>query len=132
MIETQKVITGYSDYLAAEDWDFFATCTTRYPITLKSTRRLADKLAKVSKAHNMFWAAEPFQVRDGFHFHALIKTDVEQQKLWKYWSKYYGRAQFSKYEPMIGAEGYCAKYINKYLSDYDFLIPKQKLLNLKP
>jgi hypothetical protein len=73
----------------------------------------------------MFWAAEPFDVRDGNHIHALIHTDSSKETLRKWMKERYGRTQVLDYDPTKGAHSYCAKYITKDLSDYDIIFKNQ-------
>jgi hypothetical protein len=79
----------------------------------------------------IFWAAEPFDTRQGFHTHGLIK--VHEAVSFKSLSEYFQiacgnkdldktkwhRVQLRKYTPQKNASYYCGKYITKHLSDYD-------------
>ena len=126
---------AYGEWLSSyEDWTYWATLTTRYELTLKSSRRIAVKFFKeLDRAGNtrMFFASEPFDLKEGFHLHALIKVSdilsfkniidtyqvcsgnkhVEKEK--------WNRVQLEKYNPKLGAGYYVGKYISKDLSDYD-------------
>lgn len=83
----------------------------------------------------MFWAAEPFDTRIGYHLHGLMRirndlavtlpfkmicemyqvaagnTEIEKSK--------WHRVQLMKYNRKLGASYYCGKYITKELADYD-------------
>lgn len=66
----------YGTWLQSFDWSHWATLTTSYELTLKSARRIATGLYKeLSRAGDtkIFWAAEPFDLKEGYHLHALIK-----------------------------------------------------------
>jgi hypothetical protein len=85
----------------------------------------------------MFWAAEPFDARDGHHTHALLRVtksfpvsvkllaDAYQvaagNKSKRNKSKAQGwhRLDIQTYNKKLGAGHYCGKYITKRLSDYD-------------
>lgn len=84
--------------------------------------------------HRIFWVAEPFDCKEGFHCHYLIYFDLPyQSKLfdltWNVvlnsWRRSTGcknaRIHASKYRKNGGVNKYVAKYITKHLSDYDFV-----------
>jgi hypothetical protein len=86
---------------------------------------------KFSKTHifnqgnqTMFWACEPFDVKDGYHIHALIQTELTPQEIYSWTNKRFGRSLILPYEKEKGAHSYCSKYILKNLSDYDLYFKK--------
>jgi len=119
-----NVSENYSEWLDQIDWDYFGTFTTRYPLTLRSARRVMERLGKQvnSPGSRMFWVAEDFEVREGYHTHALLKTWWSPNMIWKWWFLRYGRAVVRLYEPGIGGTGYIAKYVMKAIIDYDLII----------
>jgi hypothetical protein len=125
----------YANWLTPMDWTHWATCTTGYEMTLKSARRAMEryhKFLKLAGPATMFWAAEPYDCKDGYHTHALIKVPEMYQfknlvDLWQTASgganlKKWQRIDMQKYDPKRGAGFYLAKYVNKNISDFDFLI----------
>lgn len=89
----------------------------------------------------LFWAAEPFEIKDGefdckaidpefeqflglrnstrYHIHALFKTKYSFDDIRTYWNRKYGRIDLKNYDrDMSGAE-YIAKYVTKEISDFD-------------
>jgi len=69
----------YANWLQSQDWDFFCTFTTGYELTMKSSRRLMDRFKAISEretsAHlTIFWVCEKYEMKDGFHMHALMKV----------------------------------------------------------
>lgn len=86
----------------------------------------------------LFWVAEKFECKDGYHTHGLLDYDESQlptgcdvlpvlDECWQIVSagrkngiRY--RVQFSKYDPERAAARYCAKYVLKGCADYDFLM----------
>lgn len=117
-----QTIRAYETWLQERHWDYFGTFTTRYPITLKSARRLMDKLAgrlNTAGPVTMFWAAERFELRDGYHLHALVESPVPKDAIWRFWFKRYGRADVQDYDPKLGGAGYVAKYVTKKIADFD-------------
>jgi len=142
---------AYVDWLESFEWNFFITPTTRYQLTLKSARRAIERYHKFMSADTkqnctIFWVAEPFEVKDGFHIHALMSVpdhfherpyfDVIRenwQKVTGSWGcvinengmKVKKKANFidvQRYDPKRNAGEYCLKYILKEGSDYDILI----------
>lgn len=84
--------------------------------------------------YTIFWAAEPYDVKEGQHLHALVHfascdlvTDNKPQftALRKAWTTAIGdvhaRQYHARYDPKLGARYYVAKYISKKLADYDFM-----------
>ena len=124
-------MVAWLPYLKAIGWTQFATFTTSQPITLKSARRLMEKVGDrvLSKGEKLFWAAEPFQlgVREGsYHVHALLETRQSAKQVEDWYSKKYGRADVRRYNSKLGAVGYVAKYMAKQVHDYDMLVGKEK------
>jgi len=130
--EQNKQIFG--EWLAPIPWNYWATPTTGYRLTMASARRsmhrLHDALDRFSPCQ-MFWASEPFDTKEGFHTHALIQSDLPYKLIIDTWQKVSGNSKFEKgkkwnriqldeYKPELGAGYYCGKYISKKLSDYDF------------
>ena len=70
-------IDHYEDWINSIGWTFFCTFTTRYDLTLPSARRLMERTHKrfleYSGECTFFWVAEPFELKDGFHTHGLMK-----------------------------------------------------------
>ena len=120
-------IDGFAGFLDVVDFDYFATFTTRKPIGLNATRRIAENVCRFLGADkgisSVFWAAEPFDVREGYHFHALIKTPIHQMEIYDYYFDRHGRCQIIvNRDPAVkrAASYYLTKYITKKCSDYDF------------
>lgn len=67
----------------------------------------------------IFWVAEKFELREGYHLHALMRTDVSGTAIWQWWFRRFGRAEVRDFDPKLGAAGYVAKYVTKQLADYD-------------
>jgi len=135
--ELKKELQPYGEWLSAyQDWTHFVTLTTRYELTLRSARRLAERYFKeLARAGDcrMFFACEPFDLKEGFHLHALMKVSdmlntknlaiayqgVSNNK--KLTKKNWNRISLERYDKTRGAGYYVGKYITKQLSDYDML-----------
>jgi len=136
---------NYADWLESIEWDFYCTFTTNYELTLKSSRRLMkrlhNKLNDNYSRSKFFWVAEPFDCKEGFHTHGLLRfndrnyrnttvTDgrsLDFELLRKSWLKVNPKssncyATLERFIPSKGATSYVGKYMNKYRSDYDLLI----------
>ena len=129
-----------AEFIDSQEWDYYATLTTSYEQTMPSARRLAHRMhdrANQSSETTMFWAAEPYDVKDGYHIHALIKTEMEFKSLIECYQVTSGgkkigkhqRIDLQKYQRGMGGAMYCAKYITKKLSDWDILLPKKTLFS---
>ncbi len=84
----------------------------------------------------IFWVAEKFEAKDGYHLHGLMNYNPETfpaNNGWEVLSQTYQitsgasrkgekfRVKFDKYNAKRSAGKYCAKYLLKQCSDYDFL-----------
>jgi hypothetical protein len=129
-------LEGWLPYLKEIPWTQFATFTTSKPITLRSARRLMEKVGSrvLRPDEKLFWCAEPFQlgVREGsYHVHALLETRHSAKQVEDWYSKKYGRADVRRYDPKQGAVGYVSKYMTKSVHDYDLLVGRgEKLLEI--
>lgn len=90
----------------------------------------------------LFWAAEPFEIKDGefdskaidpefeqflgyrnstrYHIHALFKTKYSFDNVRSYWNKKYGRIDLKNYDSGMSGAEYITKYVTKRISDYGF------------
>jgi len=132
---------SYAEWLSEFEWSYYATLTTRYRLTMKSARKAVEGLHKqLSKAGNavIFFAIEPYDVKEGYHIHALIlcPNGLKYQHVISSWQHVSGnkrkpkegehestwnRVELQRYNPKLGARHYVGKYIMKDQSDYDFL-----------
>lgn len=127
-----------SAWLGEMPWSFWSTFTTRRELTEKSARRSMALVGDILKAEGydfrIFWAAEPYDTKEGQHLHALIYFEgIEQlsdnsqyfEALRKAWHTAIGdnqaRQYHERYNSQLGARYYVAKYISKKLCDYDML-----------
>jgi hypothetical protein len=146
-------------YLQTIPWTYYLTGGTRYELTLKSMRRTFDRWFEGYFTENhqtgmrywhpgiktegsiLFWVAEKFEVKDGYHGHGLLYLpDALQKQLFpvdyfpaliNQWQRVTGnpdrdRAKWNAlnlkhYDKKRGAGGYCAKYVFKDDADYDLL-----------
>lgn len=146
-VETKDALSGFLDKIS---FDYFCTFTTRRPVSVFATRRIAEKVCeRVDAGHSssVFWAAEQFEVRDGFHFHALMKFPPPMQstgptgkitylesshkmELFDWYFRKYGRCQIidnREPERQLAASHYISKYVTKRLADYDLRICKDHM-----
>jgi hypothetical protein len=137
-----KVQNAFGTWLQSHSWTHWATFTTPYTLTLPSARRLMNRFGdmRVSTDINarkvvkgLFWAAEPFDCKEGYHTHALVDIDdsmpfkavinayqvaTGNRKMGK---EKWARVQMSAYDPQQAAAFYVSKYISKKLADYDLI-----------
>jgi len=130
-----RPLAGFLDSL---DFNYFATFTTRKPIALKSTRRLAQRVGGhigAGEVSTYFWCAEEFDVRDGYHFHALIDMPHDPKLISSWYERSYGRCQIiTNTKPGIkkAASWYVSKYITKGVTDWDIYFRKKAFPNRNP
>lgn len=130
MDQHTEALAGYLDSI---NFQYFCTFTTRKPVSVASTRKIAERVANFIDAggqNTMFWAAEKFDVREGFHFHALMKVQwITPTDVWAWYFPRYGRCQVidnTEIDRRQSASWYCAKYVTKRLADYDIYLPGMK------
>lgn len=77
----------------AKTWfgqSWFATLTTQYTLTLPSARRAVQRFSDVAKRDGkkivLCWFAERYELKDGYHLHALVSSDATRDELHLYWS----------------------------------------------
>lgn len=119
-------------WLNGMEWDLWTTLSTSYELTLPSARRSMIRFHEKVSTDNpatVFWAAEAFDVKDGFHTHSLWKfnkkiyereTYRQFVRDWRTTSRTDKAAVYSeRYNANMGASGYLSKYITKSITDYD-------------
>lgn len=144
MRDLSKTVNGMAEWLTDYEWTYFFTLTTRYPLSVKSARRMVERwFNKIYvKDSRIFWVCEKNECSDGSHLHGLLYVNNDADlfgkeqfnpfgkciKAWQEVSrsnkedmKGFNRCQFKRYDNKRGAAGYCAKYITKYSADYDFI-----------
>ncbi len=133
----------YSKFLGEMEWTYFATCTTGYELTLKSARRVMERfhfeITKYCKC-TLFWVAEKYKAKDGFHTHALINVPEHcpYDLIIQLWQKVTGgksenkwqRIRLESYQPDKGASNYCTKYLLKEVADWDILRKRVRIANI--
>lgn len=137
-----KVQNSFGSWLQTHNWTHWATFTTPYTLTLPSARRLMQRFGEMRVApvpgatkvvKGLFWAAEPFDCKEGYHTHALVELGPSipfkaainayqvaagNKKLSK---AKWCRVQLRDYDPQQAAAFYVSKYISKKLADYDLI-----------
>lgn len=140
---------SYSEYLADNGYNYFFTLTTQYHLTLKSARRLAERVIsnwkKLDPTIKVFWVAERYKNKAGYHLHGMfaVREDLTD-KLWyqnflNAFQRATGVEQWQRidlrriHEVREGTKSkrkwsekpsaYCSKYIVKKSVDYDFHFP---------
>jgi hypothetical protein len=128
---------------------YFCTFTTQHTLTMNSARTAMDVYSRKlrtlmtdSEALFFFWVAERFQVKDGYHTHALLsipdtfKSGAGFMSLRKTWHTACGsnraRVEFSPMRNEIDGVRYCTKYVSKANADWDIHYGKGKLENTIP
>jgi hypothetical protein len=136
---SQRNIIEYGKFLDKSSWTFFCTFSTHYPLSLKSSRSSIQRFhcflkQNMNLENSIFWIAEPFESRYGYHIHALVKIfapepEIYKPKLIKAWqivtngakNNSYNWTNISPYIPELGANFYLTKYIGRADIDYDLI-----------
>lgn len=135
----QEVQTEYGNFLNTMDWHYYLTLTTRYPLSLPSARRSAERFYnRIEREHGgsrLFFVAEPFDTKHSYHLHGLIYLENRDVKInglntirdaWRIVSKG-GKGKVNnftivkRYKKDLGANFYIGKYLTRNNADYDLL-----------
>ena len=140
------IIKCWADFLDQREWQLWTTLTTGHELTLPGARRSINKLSEALKQHKypaqIFWVAEPFDTKEGFHIHALLsfaeldKSDDNSEAYKTLVNKWRditadqtARIFSERYKDKDhggGANSYVGKYMMKNKCDYDFIAPHIK------
>jgi hypothetical protein len=135
----------YGLWLSNFQWDYYATLTTKYKLTLPAARRAVEGLHKelLKAGYSLiFFAIEPYDLKEGYHIHALMKVPKGYKyphilQIWQHVSgnkrkvkegndgsgvSTWNRIQLQTYNPKLGGSHYVGKYIMKERADYDLLV----------
>lgn len=143
-LPSNEIIIAYADWLNSMDWGFYCTLTTRYSMSVKSARRSAERLYSHLQKNiggiRLFWVAEPFDAKYGYHIHALIHFvnpilyDAKEliKKAWQVISKGKGGKEYNNtviqpYKSELGANYYVSKYVLRNNSDFDIYSPAMRV-----
>lgn len=128
----------YAEWLNTIEWGYYCTFTTRYSMTVRAARRAVERLfnhlQKKIGGIQLFWVAEPFDTKYGYHIHALIHfTNPTIQgaielikKAWQVVTKGKGGKEYNNtviepYVKGLGANYYVSKYMMRNNADYDIM-----------
>jgi len=80
----KPIAVHWGEFLNTLPWDFYCTFTSRHSLTKIGARnamgRLKNHLAiKYGSEPAIFWAAEPFDSKHGYHLHALLKDNRKSE-----------------------------------------------------
>lgn len=118
---------AWADWLSGHEWDYFGTWTFKFADqpTLPQLRRAVQHFADATTPQSLAWFAEKGKIGGRGHLHGLLRMHpndpVTSADLWNWWFRRYGRCKLERFDPELGAAGYCAKYLTKDSFDYDFL-----------
>ena len=136
---SKRIVNEYGNFLGQTNWTFYCTLTTRYPLTVKCAQRYIERCQEQLRTTfnlktQMYWVAEPFDSKYGFHLHCLVKFDGEEphkykKELIKAWQmvtrgsngKMYNWTDIVPYNVNLGGRFYVVKWIGRNDVEYGFL-----------
>ncbi len=136
---SQRLVVEYGDFLGQTNWTFYCTLSTYYPLSVKSAKRYIEAMNELLKSNfnlinQIYWVAEPFDSKYGFHIHCLVKFECanpqkRKKELIKAWQivtkgscgKNYNWTSITPYNANLGGKYYVVKGISKNEVEYGFL-----------
>jgi hypothetical protein len=135
----ETLVNTWGVYLDTFNWQYYCTFTALKPMSLilarSSMTSLYNALNKQYSPVQMFWVAEPFDTKYGYHTHALLSLNLPIHKkneitIKKNWAaviggkstKFYNRTLVMPYIKNWGANFYLSKYLHKHSCDHDLFI----------
>lgn len=137
--QPKGLVNEYGNFLGQTNWTFYCTLTTNYPLSVMSAKRYIEAMHELLKSkfnliNQIYWVAEPFDSKYGFHIHCLVKLEcAEPQKrkkeLIKAWQivtkgsygKNYNWTSITPYDSNLGGKYYVVKGISRNNVEYGFL-----------
>ena len=136
---SKRLVNEYGNFLAQINWTFYCTLSTHYPLSVKSAQRFIEKTHEqlqlnFNLKNQIYWVAEPFDSKYGFHIHCLVKFDCDEPhkhkkdliRAWEIvtkgsYGKKYNWTSISPYEANLGGRFYVVKGIFRKDVEYGFL-----------
>jgi len=125
-------ISDYATFLERFDFTYYGTFTTGYSMSLDAARDVMERyFNEISKAGQtmLFWVAENYELKDGYHTHGLLQTPEEMsyQKLIDTWqwasggkkADKWNRLDLQRYDKKKGGRFYLSKHMRYGRTDYD-------------
>jgi hypothetical protein len=107
-LSQKSELDSYAEWINQTDWSFFCTFTTHYELTLPSARRLMERTHQKYLNYfgecQLFWVAEPFECKEGFHTHGLLKVPETALNKSKVLPKFHFQNVVDMYQSMVGGK----------------------------
>lgn len=136
---TQRLVNEYGNFLGQTNWTFYCTLSTTYPLNIKIAQRYIEMTHEQLQTNfnlktQIYWVAEPFDSKYGFHLHCLVKFDNKEPhkykkvliKAWQIVTKgsygeKYNWTSIVPYDANLGAKYYVVKFIGRNDIEYGFI-----------
>lgn len=134
--EQQIAMANFLDNKAYFNWKFYCTGTTRYTLSFKLAEKIMENYYNELKELDnniprpkIFFAAEPYDLKEGCHIHYLVEcgNSITKKNLHDIWQKVANnktkqhKTSISNYEYGKGGAFYLSKYICKPNAEYNFI-----------
>jgi hypothetical protein len=136
---SQRLFNEYGNLLGQTNWTFYCTLSTQKSLSIKSAQRYIERTHEQLQTNynletQMYWVAEPFDSKYGYHLHCLVKFNCEdphkyKKELIKAWQivtkgsygKKYNWTSIVPYDANLGARYYMIKWIGRNDVEYGFI-----------
>lgn len=136
---TKRVVNEYGNFLGQTNWTFYCTLTTHFPLSVKNAQSYIERTHELLESKfklntQIYWVAEPFDSKYGFHLHCLVKFNCEEphkhkKELIKAWQivtngsygKKYNWTSIVPYDANLGGKFYVVKGMDRKDVEYGFL-----------
>src|SRR4051812_7218681 len=90
-MEENYKINPYASFLEEKEWNYWCDFTTHYSLTLPACRSMMVEYFGILKPlqPTMFWVAERFKDKSGYHVHAILNLAKESAEVKSYGMKCY-------------------------------------------
>jgi len=115
---SRELVHEWANFLNRWEWQGFWTLTFKHDYTVWAARRALLRWAlrwtlPAPDGPSFIFFLE-WQQFGRVHFHGLTRNEIGPRiEMWSDWKERHGLARSESYNPSLGANYYCAKYLTK-------------------